>query len=529
MMNDNEILISSKEVMAETSISRATLNNYIKMGILPRPIVKSPVGEKETTTKIGYFPKEVLNRIETLKKLKREGYSMEEIASKLTDASPDRFSPIKIENGTEFGTKRSITSIQDKLGLFESKSLKVTIDDIPHAALLVNQNFEIEWINDAAENQIFNCSVKSITELESRNIFKLFFKWEFHDAFTNWKEIMAFHLAFAKSRLTKSQLEKIYEGVTGNAHEIIKKLYDEQQPVEKEGITNRYLKIENQHGEISTFQVYSVFFREGIFFVYIPAEEPLAQFLEILSSSRENVIKDLLRQRMPSLVSLCALVADLQDSVKISAELPPAEYFELINGLWKRVNGCFEKYGGISGKHSGDGILHYFIKKPGENYIMDALRCALEIREITKEFSNEWRAKKGWLNDLYLNMGINEGKEYFGTIQSSSNIEFTALGDSINYTGRLSDLARFGAILATKNVINKVKAEELECIHYGIRRNVEGREIFIKNSFSRVIDLLENDNKLSNKYIDVANLPITEIIDITLENASYPEINLDLE
>ena len=60
---------------------------------------------------------------------------------------------------------------------------------------------------------------------------------------------------------------------------------------------------------------------------------------------------------MPSLVSLCVLVADLQDSVKIGAELPPAEYFELINRLWKTLAGSFQKYHGIYGKHAGDGAV----------------------------------------------------------------------------------------------------------------------------------------------------------------------------
>ena len=32
--------ITSKEVLSKTGISRATLNNYIKIGILPRPVVK---------------------------------------------------------------------------------------------------------------------------------------------------------------------------------------------------------------------------------------------------------------------------------------------------------------------------------------------------------------------------------------------------------------------------------------------------------------------------------------------------------
>jgi class 3 adenylate cyclase len=76
---------------------------------------------------------------------------------------------------------------------------------------------------------------------------------------------------------------------------------------------------------------------------------------------------------------------------------------------------------------------------------MNSIYCAIDIREKMKKLNMDWKVRKGWLNDLYLNIGINEGQEYFGNIPSSPNIEFTALGDSVNYAGRLSDLARFGS------------------------------------------------------------------------------------
>ena len=173
----------------------------------------------------------------------------------------------------------------------------------------------------------------------------------------------------------------------------------------------------------------------------------------------------------------------------------------------------FEKYQGVYGKHAGDGMLYYFIKKPGSNYILDAIYCALELREKMREFSSEWKMHKGWLNDIYLNIGINEGKEFFGTIVSASSIVFTALGDSINYAARLSDLARFGSIWTTKNVINKLSAEELKEIHFGIRHSRHDREVFVKNSYSRVIDLIDPTDKRYGKFLDISTLPVTEIVD----------------
>ena len=73
-------LITSKEIIEKTGISRATLNNYIKMGILPKPIVRRPGPEQKSVKQIGYFPASVLESILKVKLLKQQGNSMEDIS-----------------------------------------------------------------------------------------------------------------------------------------------------------------------------------------------------------------------------------------------------------------------------------------------------------------------------------------------------------------------------------------------------------------------------------------------------------------
>ena len=511
--------VTSKELLSRTEISRATLNNYIKMGIIPKPVVKRPTEDLGNIKKIGYFPEAVVERIQLIKRMKMEGDTMEKITNELkgladtsqlfSNTRGSNVSPLQKHTSSESGPEERTRS----RAISGNRGLTLTIDNIDFPAFLVNWNFEIEWINRQAEEAIFNKEVTSIAELESRNIFKIFFSWEVHDHLRNWKELISFHMAFAKSRLTKTDILNLYHGISESEVRFLQSVYDDLSPSSDEGVDTTHMDIVKTEGSQVAYDVHSVFFREGIFFVYVETERAAPEIPALLSS-REHIIGDLLRQRMPSLVSLCVLVADLQDSVKISAELPPAEYFELINGLWKSIAHSFDKYQGIHGKHAGDGMLCYFIKKPGSNYLMEAIKCAIEMREKTKQLSYEWKSRKGWMNELYLNIGLNEGKEFFGTIRSASNIEFTALGDSINYTGRLSDLARFGSIFATKNMINKLTADELKQIRFGVRRKGEQQEIFIQNSFSRVLDLLEPSDTRYNKFLEIATLPVTEIVEV---------------
>jgi class 3 adenylate cyclase len=215
---------------------------------------------------------------------------------------------------------------------------------------------------------------------------------------------------------------------------------------------------------------------------------------------------------MPTLVSFGVLVADLQNSCGISAVLPSEEYFELINQIYASVEDSFKKYYGTYGKHAGDGMLYYFLKERDNQYLVNAVSCALEIRENIKTLNMEWKARKGWYNDICLNIGINEGQEYFGTIPSAPNIEFTALGDTVNYAGRLSDFASDGKIWTTKNLLNKLSTVEKENFRYGIRHRDNDQEMLVENTFGRIMDMRDLDTSILGKFRDISTLAITEIV-----------------
>jgi len=544
-----ENLITSKDIIEKTGISRATLNNYIKMGILPRPVVGKPGPEQRGVKQIGYFPETVLARLLKVKLLKQQGNSMEEIVKLFKDketsevhiSAPEEkeASEVHISAPEEKEASEVHISVPEEkeasevhistppveptverrqqeeihpplLSSTSDNELQVTIADIRSPAYLINHNFEIEWINKPAEDLIFNRNIKAIVDIESRNIFRLLLHDKLRNDVRNWKESLILHLSVLQSRIAKNNLADLYEDITESEISILNDMYTEKSLSAPENIYNLPFTLVNSDNLRSSYWVHTMSFREGTFFVFVPTDSINTALLNMLSN-RAKIINELLKNRMPSLVSLCVMVADLQDSVKISAELLPGQYFELINELWQTVGPTFEKYKGIYGKHAGDGMLYYFIQKPGVNYLINAVNCALEIREIMKELSSKWRLRKGWSNELYLNTGINEGQEFFGTIQAANNIEFTALGDTINIAGRLSDLAQNGEIWTTKNLISRLRQEERNKIRFGVHQENQTGKIFIRNSFSRISDIIKQDY-LQNRHLSaIAGLPITEI------------------
>ena len=82
----------------------------------------------------------------------------------------------------------------------------------------------------------------------------------------------------------------------------------------------------------------------------------------------------------------------------------------------------------------------------------------------------------------------------------------------MNCAGRLSDFAHGGTIWTTKNLMNKLTLEERGRLRFGIRQLGPHGEVWVENIFSRVMDLLSFDDPKYRKYMEIATLPITEIV-----------------
>lgn len=76
-------VLSSKDILERTGISRATLNNYIAAGLVARPEVLPPGPNDGGAPRLGYFADDTVEKIETIQRLKREGWSLGRILEHL--------------------------------------------------------------------------------------------------------------------------------------------------------------------------------------------------------------------------------------------------------------------------------------------------------------------------------------------------------------------------------------------------------------------------------------------------------------
>jgi DNA-binding transcriptional MerR regulator len=261
-------LISSKEILRRSGISRATLNNYIRSGILPKPVVRRPQESSSPTKKIGFFPYSSLARIEWVQRMKKEGRSMETIISVLgKDGESGACKDISV--ATEPGPE--ICGEGTKSSAFHTGQLRLTVDQISFPSYMLNDDFDLIWINREGEQRLFKGSLKHEDSPGSRNIFKLLFNWEFHTHVANWRSLLMLHMAYAKVvKLSKTWIRGLYRGISEKEIEVLEEIYDQVAPVGSHTVRESYVCLLTRDGLSESFKVTSMHFKEGVLFIYVP-------------------------------------------------------------------------------------------------------------------------------------------------------------------------------------------------------------------------------------------------------------------
>ncbi|NQV69121.1 MAG: MerR family transcriptional regulator [Pseudohongiella sp.] len=520
-------MLNSKQLIEMTGISRATLNNYVALGILPSPIVKTSDNEGRAT-RLGYFEDEAIDRINRVKQMKKQGLTMAQIAKEIGDkrvtAKSKTSTPTPV-SGEELqkdvpsaGRHRSPTrSLQPDMATSKF-TLDSSIDELPGPTYLVNNNLELIWWNKKAEDSFFDIGSDLPNDLGSRNLIKLLFGTAAGKNPEQLMELLKPHLAAAKKRLSQQALIKIYSDLNADELSVLELLYALVEPLGKEPMVHFPTMLVGDDGVLAPHDLYVSFYREGIFFTYSPVVLHNDFLLEFLSK-RNRVIHELLNKRKPYLTDVTVMVADVQNSIKICSELPAEEYFDLINDIWQASAPIFRKYYGTYGKHAGDGMVYYFFPQPDCDYKQNAIECALELKQMMKDITRQWQSRKGWFSDIFLNIGLNEGQEWFGSYHAGDHVEFTLLGDTINYASRISDFARNGSIWATKNMLNQIPQPIRGKISFGITRKTRDEEtVFVTDTYASIGSIMEDYHQNTEKFKNIQTIPITEIRAIELKD-----------
>src|SRR4029453_6016693 len=137
---------------------------------------------------------------------------------------------------------------------------------------------------------------------------------------------------------------------------------------------------------------------------------------------------------------LTVMFCDLVDSTKLSSQLDPEEYREVVRAYQKVCSEVITRFDGHIAQLLGDGLLMYFgYPHAHEDDAQRAVRTGLGILDALGDLNTRLQQEKGL--ELALRVGIHTGLVVIGEMGSSGRQEQLALGETPNVAARIQGLA----------------------------------------------------------------------------------------
>src|SRR5688500_9016230 len=163
------------------------------------------------------------------------------------------------------------------------------------------------------------------------------------------------------------------------------------------------------------------------------------------------------RVREPSRRTAAILFADLEASGVLSRHLSSRGYFELIRDLTDLIDTSVIARDGITGKHAGYGGSALFLAADFDSE-SGAARAAIETARAIRDGSEQLGPEDV---EIKVNIGVHWGATLMvGQVATSGRLEVTALGDQMNEGARIEAAATGGAILASKDLVERLDADD---------------------------------------------------------------------
>lgn len=147
------------------------------------------------------------------------------------------------------------------------------------------------------------------------------------------------------------------------------------------------------------------------------------------------------------------MFADLEGFTRMSERMNPAKLLSILNQYHQLVVEVVQKHQGTVNKFLGDGIMVlYNTPLPEPDHALHAVATALEVRNRLSDFhlrlEPEYR--------LGINFGIHTGPAVVGNVGTARIMDFTAVGDTVNLSARLCEMAQRSQIVISDSTYTRL-------------------------------------------------------------------------
>lgn len=137
------------------------------------------------------------------------------------------------------------------------------------------------------------------------------------------------------------------------------------------------------------------------------------------------------------------MFSDIRGFTTISEAMGDAELVRQLNEYFDKMVGCVLRSKGTLHKYIGDAIMAVWgdvVEMTPEEGARNAVRCALDMRRELVKLNDFWIADKRLPQAI--GIGINHGTVRVGNIGAPSRMEFTVIGDAVNFASRLEGVTK---------------------------------------------------------------------------------------
>ena len=137
------------------------------------------------------------------------------------------------------------------------------------------------------------------------------------------------------------------------------------------------------------------------------------------------------------------LFCDIRDFTPLAEASSPEEVVQMLNAHFTEMVEIVFRYGGTLDKFLGDGLMAVFSAPTTlPDHELRAVLVALAMVDAVEKFNATHRSSSGNLPPISVGVGIASGPIVAGNIGSPDRMEYTAIGDTVNFAARLEALTK---------------------------------------------------------------------------------------
>jgi class 3 adenylate cyclase/tetratricopeptide (TPR) repeat protein len=159
--------------------------------------------------------------------------------------------------------------------------------------------------------------------------------------------------------------------------------------------------------------------------------------------------------------TVTVLFADAVGSTSMAERLGEEEMYSLMQGCFARMMDAVHAYEGHVASFTGDGIMAVFgAPVAREESERRAVTAALTMQRLLGDYAREVNAR--YPVECRFRIGLHTGPVVVGKVSGELNMDFTAVGDTVNLAARMQTLAEPGSVYLTEPTYRGV-AEHIDC------------------------------------------------------------------